>query len=360
MKKIILWGTGEIANKLINVVEDQIVLVVDNNEEKWGSNWNGYIINSPQHLNDFKENFDRIIIATASWKEIRNQIYDNFNIALCLVDNMYYRQREALLEYYNDKEESDKKKYISYLRENPLVVFNDNFVVKYEKMNPIVYYDSSNSLYYLYHNRKKMYFSSEFNTEERVKKYYCSLLMEQDIASPHRYLTTDFHVSQHDIVLDAGVAEGNFALDVIDLVDKLYVVEADREWVKALEYTFAPYKDKVEIIEGFLGNSTQGSLTIDSIIENGKVDFIKMDIEGAEWESLCGAEQTLKQNDVKLDICVYHNYDDEEKIKLLLKKMGYKTEVSEGYMVFITEKFLEKEVVCPQFVHGLVRGKKGI
>lgn len=182
--------------------------------------------------------------------------------------------------------------------------------------------------------------------------------MEQDVNSPHRYQTDCFHVNQNDVVLDAGVAEGNFALDIIDLVDKLYLVECDERWVKALKCTFAPYKDKVEIIQGMLGDGNKGSKTIDEIIGTGKVDFIKLDIEGAEGEALSGSEQTLKQNNVKLDICVYHNDDDEKKVKQFLGEMGYETKVSDGYMVFISEQFLEAEVTTPQFVRGLVRGKK--
>jgi len=358
MLKIILWGTGKIADKLIGVIKDEIVLVVDNDKKKWGSVWNNYVVERPCSLKEYIGVFDKIIIAATSWEIIRRQIIENFKINEALIENMYYRQKNALLKYYGTTVRDDKKKYIDFLRTHPLGVFNDKFISKYEKVDQQVYFDFEKSFFYVYHNNKKMYFPSGFSTEDQVKRYYHSLLIEQDPDSPHRYQTKSFHVCQHDIVLDIGSAEGNFALDVIDVVDKLYLVEADKEWIKALKYTFEPYKDKVEIIEGTIGDGKQGELTIDAIISGKTIDFIKMDIEGAEQKALEGAIQTLEQNNVKLDICSYHNFDDEEKIKKMLMSIGYEAETSEGYMIFITNDFLKREVICPRFVRGLIRGRK--
>ena len=50
--------------------------------------------------------------------------------------------------------------------------------------------------------------------------------------------------------------------------------------------------------------------TIDSVLSGEPVDTIKMDIEGAEFEALKGAQRTIKSNKPRLAICVYHRVED--------------------------------------------------
>lgn len=55
------------------------------------------------------------------------------------------------------------------------------------------------------------------------------------------------------------------------------------------------------------------TIAIDDYVERNsisKVDFIKMDIEGAELESLRGAERTLRRHRPKLAISIYHRSAD--------------------------------------------------
>ena len=49
---------------------------------------------------------------------------------------------------------------------------------------------------------------------------------------------------------------------------------------------------------------------LDNIIDDEKVSFIKMDIEGAELEALKGSERIIRNNTPKLAICVYHKPED--------------------------------------------------
>jgi len=59
------------------------------------------------------------------------------------------------------------------------------------------------------------------------------------------------------------------------------------------------------------GHGTQ-SVTVDTIdnIVKEKVDFIKLDIEGAEQDAISGAQETIRKYKPILAICVYHKAED--------------------------------------------------
>ncbi|MGB3751423.1 MAG: FkbM family methyltransferase [Arcobacteraceae bacterium] len=65
--------------------------------------------------------------------------------------------------------------------------------------------------------------------------------------------------------------------------------------------------------------------TIDNLITE-KIDFIKMDIEGAEQDAIQGAEQTIQKYTPILAICIYHKAEDWYKIpqKVLSINPDYK------------------------------------
>jgi FkbM family methyltransferase len=74
---------------------------------------------------------------------------------------------------------------------------------------------------------------------------------------------------------------------------------------------------------------TSTTISIDDFVRsNGvtKIDFIKMDIEGAEPKALEGAIETLKKFKPKLAIAIYHNMDDFATIPnwILSLDLGYK------------------------------------
>lgn len=278
--------------------------------------------------------------------KIRNTIYQLFLREILNTIRARNRKKiEAMLEidiprYYLLKNVSYPEEYLSaanWIKNNGFSVFPFDYTFKYKINDIIVYHCNDSRLNYVLHGNKRLYFPKQFSKTE-CKKYYQSLLCEQDIESPHRYNYSPFHESQISTLLDIGAAEGIFALSVIDFVDKIYLFECDSLWRNALEWTFKSYGNKVKIVQKYV--SDQGDedifVTIDSFMFDKKVDgcYIKMDIEGAELSALRGANNLLDGSNLFLSICTYHTDVDAEFISKYLEDRGFKYNFTSGVMAF--------------------------
>ena len=223
-----------------------------------------------------------------------------------------------------------------------------DFTLKYKQLIIIQYKDESNQLPYVIHNNKRLYFPRNFKSMD-IDKIYKQLLAEQDKSSPHRYVK-DWEELSGKILLDIGAAEGIISLNVIDIVEYIFLFECDENWVEALNATFAPYKDKVAIVKKNVNNiNNDCNLTIDNFLQGKTVNnlFIKMDIEGAELLALQGAAKIMTDSkDIRLAICAYHGKDDFKKISCLFSEKGLQYDYIDGI-------FLNNE-----FRIGMVRAKK--
>lgn len=65
-----------------------------------------------------------------------------------------------------------------------------------------------------------------------------------------------------------------------------------------------------------------------------KVDFLKIDAEGAELEVLKGSEKTLKRSSAKVVIAGYHATDNSEAMRRFLESLGYNTFVSKSKFIY--------------------------
>ncbi len=61
--------------------------------------------------------------------------------------------------------------------------------------------------------------------------------------------------------------------------------------------------------------------SLDSIPDCFDASFIKMDIEGAEYNALLGAEEIIRKNRPVLAVCIYHSDEDLMRIPELLAAM---------------------------------------
>ncbi|MDP4173877.1 MAG: FkbM family methyltransferase [Bacteroidota bacterium] len=240
--------------------------------------------------------------------------------------------------------------------DNPLsFIFPYPFSLKYDYCNVKVYKDVKNGLFYVLHHGKKLYYSRDYKEEIEVQKAYYWISIEQDDASPHRYINDSFSVAQDDVVVDIGAAEGNFSLEIIEKASKLFIFETDEKWIEALNATFEPWGKKVEIINKYVSDvNNETCIRLDNILENQTINFIKMDVEGAEIKILKSIDRILNNNKLlKLAICTYHRKNDAKKIEKILRNKKLNYSFSEGYMLFIYG-----ELTPPYFRKGLVRAVK--
>jgi len=136
--------------------------------------------------------------------------------------------------------------------------------------------------------------------------------------------------------LDGGGYVGDTATEVIKNFSdfkKIYLIEPIPENIRIarrelghlenIEFLECGVSDKKATLHfneeksfsNIYGNGTQSVEvdTIDNIVKE-RVDFIKLDIEGAEQDAIDGAKETIKKYRPILAICVYHKAEDWYKI----------------------------------------------
>jgi FkbM family methyltransferase len=182
---------------------------------------------------------------------------------------------------------------------------------------------------------------------ELVIPYLCNnhLLYNASMLGEGTYENEDIFVEDGDVVFDVGANMGIFSIFSIikRKAKKAYAFEPITSTLKLLDSNckLNGITNEIELINkglsNFMGNidmsissdnigansmvfSCVDSLsesvevtTLDSFIDFNsinKVDFIKVDIEGAERDFLEGARGTLAKFKPKLAICTYHLMDD--------------------------------------------------
>lgn len=360
-QRVYLWGTGIIANHVCYYFQNgldkfQIEGFIDNDIAKEGTIfWNRKIF-APSILQKDKD--ARIIILCEACQKVTEQIMNDYPWYQDKVENYLMFVKQRLIERYRYSNDKEILEVVAYLEDHGLEVFNYEFVQKYKTLDIQVFYDNVKKLYFVWHENKKMYFARHFANELEVSNYYKQILLEQDEQSPHRYLTDDFGVEDNSIVVDAGVAEGNFALSVIERVKKIYLFEPDKDWVEALYCTFEPYKDKVVIINKFLADYIgEDVTTLDAIAGKEDIGFIKMDIEGVEYFALKGGNALFgRSQKIKCVVCVYHQEFDRIVLGHLLESYGFNVSTSKGYMWYAGMQ--DSIYSLPTLRKGLIRAEK--
>jgi FkbM family methyltransferase len=116
--------------------------------------------------------------------------------------------------------------------------------------------------------------------------------------------------------------------NIIEIVDKPVWSDTDVE----LSYLYDGFGSRVG--DKSLYPNLVKTMSIDDLVikkKLSKVDFIKMDVEGAEMSALNGAINTIKKYKPKLAICAYHKKDDLITITNLILKINPKYKIYFDY-----------------------------
>ncbi len=161
-----------------------------------------------------------------------------------------------------------------------------------------------------------------------------------------QYFQSEYYTLHgHEVYVDCGAFDGDSIKSFYDYsngrYDKIIGIEPDKISFRKLEESTRNYHD-VELInlatgredgkilfdsKGVLGSSASDTGTVmevkklDVILKGQSVSLIKMDIEGAELDTLIGAQETIREFKPKMAICIYHRMDDIIKIPRFLKKL---------------------------------------
>ncbi len=170
------------------------------------------------------------------------------------------------------------------------------------------------------------------------------------VAQEEQYFNTDFMTfEEEEIFVDVGCCDLSSSIRLKDrckTLKRVYAFEPDpHNYNKCEKAASLHFKDGVVKIIGkgtwsedktiSFNASADGTshisenggtsievVAIDNVIASDeKVTFIKMDVEGAELESLKGARHTIQRCKPKLAICIYHKAEDMQDIPLYIKEL---------------------------------------
>lgn len=146
-------------------------------------------------------------------------------------------------------------------------------------------------------------------------------------------------ISEEDVVVDCGAAEGFFTLMATKKAAKVHAIEPIPQFYRCLEKSFCEYGKVIlhnvavggrdghitMLVDGIRSrksNNLQGirvpMVTLDSLLMDEKVDFIKVDVEGLEEDVLKGATNIIRKWKPKMAIAAYHDTNNPIQLKQLV------------------------------------------
>ena len=343
--KIIIWGSGAGADLVYSFLEskglkENIKYFVDNKVTSIVEEKNGYEVITPTVLirKLEKEANYKIIVASMFLSEIKPKLL-KMGVK---EENIDIRCFGIAKDYYTFKE-----KYATDIVTENLSSYNEVYNMLNDEFSKKIFVGIINSKLTLDNK-----YLSGINSKAHMQYFEKNLI----------------HLMSDEVFVDCGSFDGDTLKIFSDVskgnYKKYIAIEADPDNFKKLKinvsnnnysnvqiYNLACW-DKKEILY-FQSNLTAGHViscgeveieadTLDNILSEEKITFIKMDIEGAEENALIGAKKIICEQTPLLAICLYHDLKDFYKIPLLIKSYN------ENYTFYIRHytELVDQETVC--------------
>jgi FkbM family methyltransferase len=263
-KKIIFYGAGSFAERLIPYLKTTSLKCefCDTNKKLQETGFEGYNVISPQALIGMKENKAVIICTTKYIEEVKKYLLENGIKKEDIIDIRPYFKCGTGDEYFNEN-------FLKYSEKEIFIdagSFDLGTVIDFKKV--------CNTLTKAY----------AFEPDASNYKKCLHRLEEQKSELPQT---------------------------------KLYQYGT---WSCTTELCFDSTSDGCSHIGE--GKTIIKTAAIDDLVDKGdKITFIKMDVEGAELESLKGAKKIIQRDKPKLAICIYHKPEDVITLPLYIKQL---------------------------------------
>lgn len=328
----------------------------------------------PEVFNSLKDNLvNRIEIV----EKDRTELYNRFDsvwskLRACGLLNINSRLdsriiRLEILNYYQDSLkyetlDEEQKRIIDFLRNDydyelssGRTYYEDEYyqVKKPETTSEDMQVYEEDGLWYAIVSGHKVFFGENAHD---AKAYLEETLHWLETDTPHRYMDVakdQIGIDQDAILVDVGAAEGYFGMKYLDQCKKVYFFECDEKWLKYLRKTCEPYGDKIEIVEGFVGDQEDHIKLDEFFRDKEKPTHIKMDIEGAEGAALRGMQELINDEQIPLTmfLCTYHRQADWDRYYSILSDK-FRISASNGYYWDI------QDPQPPFFRKGMMRAQK--
>ncbi len=318
-KPLMLFGAGSASVFILKRLRQnkiEPVCFCDNNPDKQGTKYLGLPVYSYKYFkNKYKDNY-YILITIANMKEILKFLIK------------HGEKKENIFYMANFRDPWSQPTDYNYIKKN---------IKKFEKAFSFLNDDFSRQVYI---NILKSKISCNEKYIERIRNY--NQYFDKNIIK----------FSDEEVYLDVGAYTGDSIRKFLNVVKgkfkKIIAFEPDKKnfkilkdyvnkqkikGIKLLKIGAWNKKDILSFTEELLGSSgikgrklcgKQVKIkvnSIDNILKDKEVTFIKMDVEGSEHNAILGAKKTIKKNKPKLAISVYHKRQDLYDIILLLKSL---------------------------------------